>query len=120
MMRYLRYAFLASLAIVLIAVALANREPVTLRLATEDVASMIGLNTSVTLPLLLVIFGGIVAGILIGFVWEWFREHKHRAAAATHRREKDRLQREVSRLRETSAQPDDEILALLENSGTKR
>ena len=32
------------------------------------------------LPLFLVIFGGIVAGLLIGFVWEWFREHKHRVA----------------------------------------
>jgi putative membrane protein len=120
MMRYLRYAFLAVLAILLITVALANREPVTLRLMTDDLALATGLTSSVTLPLFIVIFGGILAGILIGFVWEWFREHKHRAAAATHRREKDRLQREVSRMKQTGSDPDDEILALLESSGAKR
>lgn len=119
MIRYLRYAFLAALAIVLIAVALANRGPVTLRLMTDDLADVVGLNASITLPLFIVIFGGIVAGILVGFVWEWFREHKHRAEAVHQRREKDRLKREVSRLRETSATPDDEILALLESSGAK-
>ena len=120
MMRYLRYAFLAILAIALITVALANRDPVTLRLMTDDLAEVAGLTGSVTLPLFLVIFGGIVAGILIGFVWEWFREHKHRAAAAAHRRETDRLEREVGRLRQSGAEPDDEILALLEGSGAKR
>ncbi len=120
MIRYLRYAFLAVLAILLITVALANREPVTLRLMTDGLAKAVGLTGSVTLPLFVVVFGGIVAGLLIGFVWEWFREHKHRAAAATHRRDKDRLEREVSRLRQSSAGPDDEILALLESSGAKR
>ncbi len=120
MMRYLRYAFLAVLAILLITVALANREPVTLRLMTDSLAKALGMTGSVTLPLFLVVFGGIIAGLLIGFVWEWFREHKHRAAASLHRREKDRLEREVSRLRHSSAEPDDEILALLESPGTKR
>ncbi|MGB5556823.1 MAG: LapA family protein [Paracoccaceae bacterium] len=119
-MRYLRYAFLAVLAILLITVALANREPVTLRLMTDDLAAMAGFSGQITLPLFVVIFGGLVAGILVGFIWEWFREHKQRAQAAAHRREKDRLQREVSRLKATSAEPDDEILALLESSGAKR
>lgn len=120
MIRYFRYAFLAALAILLIAVALANREPVQLRLLTDELAMTTGLTGSVTVPLFLVVFGGIIAGILIGFVWEWFREHKHRAAAVTNRREKDRLQREVVRLKQTSSEPQDEILALLESSGAKR
>ncbi len=119
-MRYLRYAFLAILAIILIAVALANRELVTVRLLTDDLSAVTGIAGSVTLPLFLVVFGGIVAGLLIGFVWEWFREHKHRAAAVTHRRDKDRLQREVSRLKATNAETDDDILALLESSSAKR
>lgn len=120
MMRYLRYVFLAVLALLLIAVALANREPVTLRLLTEDLANVVGLTTSVTLPLFLVVFGGIVAGILVGFVWEWLREHKHRAEAVQQRREKDRLKREVAHMRQTKAEEDDDILALLESSGSGR
>lgn len=116
-MRYLRYAFLAILGICLIAVALANREPVTLRLLTDELASLTGISTTLTLPLFLVIFGGIVAGVLIGFVWEWFREHKHRAEAVQQRREKEQLAKEVGRLRKKDADPQDEVLALLESNG---
>ncbi len=119
-MRYLRYAFIGALAIVLIAVALANREPVTLRLLTEDMAALAGVSSSVTLPLFIVVFGGIVAGLLIGFVWEWFREHKHRAEAAAQRRQKKQLEREVNRLKASSPETDDDVLALLESSGAKR
>lgn len=114
-MRYLRYAFLAILGICLITVALANRGAVTLRLLPEQLGELVGLSTTISLPLFIVIFGGIVAGILIGFVWEWFREHKHRADAVAQRREKERLQKEVGALRQQQAEPVDEVLALLED-----
>ena len=78
-----------------------------------------GIDWTVDLPLFLVIFGGIVAGVMIGFVWEWFREHKHRAEAATQRRERERLQREVDRLTPKSEKQDD-VLALLENGTAAR
>lgn len=114
MMRYFRYAFLAVLAICLVSVAVANRAPVTLRLLSDDMANMVGLQNSVTLPLFIVIFGGIIAGVLIGFVWEWFREHKHRAEASTNRRDNQRLERELNQLKEKSSDTKDEVLALLE------
>ena len=114
MVRYLRFAFLAALAVVLVTVAMANRAPVTLRLMTDEFADLAGMRAAITLPLFLVIFGGIVAGILIGFVWEWFREHKQRAEAASQRRERGRLEREVARLREKSGEVQDDVLALLE------
>ncbi len=114
-MRYIRYGFLAALAVVLVTVAVANRAPVELRLLSDGLAELIGVNATVTLPLFLVIFGGIVAGLLIGFVWEWFREHRVRAEARANRREKERLEREVSRLRKQDAAGSDDVLALLEN-----
>lgn len=120
MMRFLRILFLVLLAIALVAVASANRAPVTLRLLPEELAGLAGVNWSIELPLFLVIFGGIVAGLAIGFVWEWFREHKHRAAAVQHRREAGRLEREVGRLKRETAQPDDDVLALLEGKGGSR
>ena len=70
------------------------------------------------LPFFVVIFGGIIAGVLIGFVWEWFREHKHRSAASEHKREAGRLKREVSQLRNDTAKPDDDVLALLEGKSS--
>ncbi len=121
MIRYLRYAFLALLALVLITLAMANRGGVTLRLLPPDMAGFLGYSWELTLPLFLVIFAGILAGVLIGFVWEWFREHKHRAEARRARAEKEELQREVGRLRvpQSPGQGDD-VLALLDPSDSAR
>lgn len=118
-MRYIRYAFLGLLAVCLVTVALANSAPVTLNLLPEEVALLVGINAAVTLPLFIVIFGGIVAGLMIGFVWEWLREHKHRAEAARQRRERERLEREVRKAK-TEAKGGDEVLALLEDGGAAR
>lgn len=115
-MRYIRYAFLTALALSLITVALANRGFVTVRLLPEGVSAFVPLPNSLELPLFVIIFGGIVAGLLIGFVWEWFREHKGRAEGARARRDVKSLEREVTRLKGSAADEKDEILALLDKS----
>ena len=115
MIRYLRYLFLGCLAVALLTVALANRDAVLLRALPPDLAALLRVDWQIELPLFLVIFGGIVAGLLLGFVWEWFREMKHRAAASTKGREVSRLEREIAVLKDsTSTPPKDEILALLD------
>jgi lipopolysaccharide assembly protein A len=114
MIRTLRYLLLAALAVVLLTVALANRAPVRLQLLPPDMAAFLGLDIAAEVPLFVVIFGGIVAGLLIGFVWEWLREMKHRSIASTKTREVSRLERELAMLREEKEGPQDEVLALLE------
>lgn len=114
MIRSLRYLFLAALGLVLLTVALANRAPVTVRALPEDLAAFSGLHWQMELPLFAVIFGGIVAGLMIGFVWEWFREHKHRAAASQKAREVSRLERELAVMKDSQSVPKDEVLALLD------
>lgn len=114
-MRTIRYVFLAALAVALITIALANRAVVTLNLLPAELAEYLGVGYSISLPLFIVIFGAIIAGLLIGFIWEYMREHKHRAAATMHRREKDKLAREVSKLKVAKAKDEgDEVLALLD------
>lgn len=113
-MRYIKYLFLAAVALVLVLLALANRDPVTLAVLPEGLAAWVGWNFVITLPLFIVLLGGIVAGLLIGFVWEWFREHRLRADAKAQRRERDRLAREVESLRGDTRQNQDDVLALLE------
>jgi uncharacterized integral membrane protein len=115
-MRYIRYAFLAALGVVLISVALANRDMVTLNLLPGPLADLLGMHYALSLPLFIVIFGGIVAGLLIGFVWEWLREHKLRAAAGRTQRELSQTQREVRRLKGKQNENKDEVLALLEEA----
>lgn len=115
-MRYIRYAFLAVLAIALVSVALANRGMVTLTLLPSGLSDMAGMNRSIDLPLFIVIFGGIVAGLLIGFVWEWLREHKHRAAASQRGAEVKKLERELRRTKAERDKDKDEVLALLDEA----
>lgn len=115
-MRYIRYVFLAVVAGVLISLALANRGNVELALLPEGIADLAGMNLTITLPLFTVAFGGIVLGLLIGFVWEWLREHKHRATAARNTREVRKLNREVNRLKRKNNEGKDEVLALLDES----
>lgn len=114
MIRMLRYSFLALLVIVLVTLALANRDPVTLEALPANLAAFAGVEWQISLPLYVVIFGSIVAGVLIGFVWEWLREHKHRAAASTKAREVTRLERELAVMRDTKPEQKDDVLALLD------
>ncbi len=113
-MRYIRYLFLAVIGIALIVVALANREAVTLRLMPEELAGVFGLTGNITLPLFLVIFLGIVAGLLIGFVWEWMREFKYRHDLSKKGKEVSRLEREVKVLKAKNGEGTDDVLALIE------
>lgn len=117
MMRYIRYACIAVFAVALVAVALANREPVTLKLLPDEIAGLFAVAPTIELPLFIVIFGGIITGLLVGFVWEWMREHVVRAENSRNAREVRRLDREVKRLKTEKHQGKDEVLALLDEAG---
>jgi putative membrane protein len=114
MIRISRFAMLGLMGLALLTLALANRDSVELSLLPDDLAALTGLSWSMRMPLFAVIFAGIVAGVLIGFVWEWLRETKHRSAASSKSREVARLERELASLRATKTGPQDEILALLD------
>ncbi len=114
MTRTLRYLFLALLTVALLIVASANRSIVTLRLLPDDFAALLRLDWQVQIPVFLVLFLGIIIGLLVGFSWEWLREHKHRRVASTKSREVSKLERELATLKDQTSLPDDDVLALLE------
>jgi len=116
-MRYIRYACIALFAVALISVALANRDIVTLQVLPQEISDWFAVNPSVQLPLFIVILGSIIVGLLVGFVWEWIREHGQRAELARQARERRRLEREVIRLKGEKHQGKDEVLALLDEAG---
>lgn len=115
-MRYIRYACIALFAVALIAVALANRSIVTLKVLPNELAGLFAVNPSINLPMFVVIFGGIIAGLMVGFVWEWFREHSVRSEASKVGRNVRRLEREVARLRGDAEGGQDDVLALLDKA----
>ena len=114
-MRYIRYLVLGVIAIALIAVAVANRGPLTVRLLPAELEGLFGWTWQVTLPAFLILLAAVLVGVLLGFVWEWVREHRFRAEAVSERRERQRLEAEV---RKTAPKPDkgDDVLALLEGN----
>ena len=119
MFRYLRYLILAAVGLALLIVALANRTPVLLKAMPDDFAAFLGLSWQMELPVFVVLFGGIVIGVLVGFLWEWAREHKHRATASTKTREVSRLERELATMRDATSLPQDDIIALLDRPKAK-
>jgi len=115
-MRYIRYASIAIFAVALILIALANRQMVMLKVWPDELAGLAVHNPAFEMPLFVVIFGGVLAGLVAGFVWEWLREAKERAEAARQAREMQRLRAEITRLKGEKHEGKDEVLALLEQA----
>ena len=113
-MRYIRYAILAVLAIVMVTIAIANRGPITLRLLPEELTGLLGLSWEITLPVFIVLLIAVMFGVVLGFVWEWVREHKYRKDAVTERRTREQLEKELGSAG-VSKTPQDDVLALLES-----
>lgn len=114
MTHYIRYSFLVAIALILITVAVANRQPVELKLLPADMADILPIGGSITVPLFFVIFCGVLAGLLIGFIWEYLREFKIRNSLYKTNKEIKALERELSRLREKTGEGKDDILAILD------
>lgn len=119
-LRLLRYLLIVVLTILLVAAAMANRGLVSVQALPAEFADFLGWNAAAEVPLFLVILVSAAVGVVIGFVWEWLREGKHRKAASTGQRHVTALAREVSRLRDEHGKPRDEVLALLDGTRQKR
>ena len=117
-MKTIRYTFWAVVGLCLILIGLANRDIVTVRAMPEALGELLGLSPDIQLPMFIVIFLGVGAGLLIGFLWEWVREYRIRADARGKSREVESLRRELAQLRGATGGDagGDDVLALLEQS----
>jgi len=111
-MRIIKLILLALIMAAVVVLAVANREPVTLHLLPAGLSSIA--THSIQLPLWVVGLASILTGMLLGYILEWLREHKHRRRATQKTREAAALNREVGKLRKEAGK-DDDVLALLGN-----
>lgn len=114
-MRFIRLLVLALIAISLVTVSIANRDPLTVKLLPEELSRLLGFSWDVTLPAFIFLLAAVLVGVLLGFVWEWVRERKYRVEAVSERKERERLEREVKKVAPPKENGDD-VLALLEGS----
>lgn len=116
-MRTLKLLLLFVIMIAIVILALANRHFVTVNLLPDGLSPILSgvVPNSYQVPLFLLCLASIVVGMVLGYLLEWLREHKHRRLAKVKAREADTLNREVDRLKRKNADSDDEVLALLSN-----
>ncbi|WP_232628488.1 LapA family protein [Methylobacterium sp. Leaf118] len=95
MIRFLKALILLPVAIVVVLLAVANRDAVTLSLDPFSPEPVF----SVVLPLYVVVFGAVALGILVGGVGSWLSQGTTRQRARFHRREADRLAMEAASLK---------------------
>jgi uncharacterized integral membrane protein len=112
-MRLFRYLILGALLLALLVVALANRTAVAVQLLPDDFAVLIGWQARAQVPLFVVLGLGAVIGVVIGFVWEWLREHKHRKVARVQTKAVSQLERELAAMKDQTSLPEDDVIALL-------
>lgn len=114
MIRFLKGLVLLPVAIVVVVLAVANRESVLL---SFDPVSEVPVF-SFALPLYAALFGAVALGMVIGGCAAWLAQGKHRRARREHRREAERLRREAERLREAVARTRDGTPVLPGPSGS--
>jgi len=115
-MNFIRYAFWAIIGLCLVLVGIANRDMVMLQAMPSTLADLLSISPRIELPLFMVILISVGAGLLIGFLWEWLREHRLRVDGRANAREAEQLRREVDAMKKVKAEDEgDEILALLDS-----
>lgn len=105
MLRALLWLFWGLVIVALTMLGLANREMVTLKLLPDGISEMIGPFSPVDMPLFLVIAAAVLAGLVVGLIWEWLRNHGIRAELRQYRRAAGRQERRA---------PENDVLALMD------
>jgi uncharacterized integral membrane protein len=114
-LRIVKYIILAVIAVILALLCFANSMIVELRLIPAGLVGWVGRDYAISLPLFLVVLGGVAIGLFVGYILEWLRETRHRVEARTQRRAAKRLEHEVKTLKKEKDPDRDEILALIED-----
>lgn len=112
-MRLVNYILLGLIAIVVIALSLANRHVVTVYTSPDLSAYGVPATPDYQIPLFVVALLCGTVGFILGALREYLREGRHRRAASQRGREIGKLQREMETLRGSQQRDeDDEIIAL--------
>ncbi len=108
----LRWIVMVPVGLLLLLLALANRKPVILSFDPFG-----GDSLAISVPLFVLIFLALIAGVLIGGITLWFGQGRHRRSARMLKRETDRLRREADTLKANVSEQTGVPMALLGRRG---
>ncbi len=111
-MKYLVYLFYILIAVILITIAIYNRDPATITL-TPDWLPLFG-GVKLTAPLFALIYIALFAGMALGLFFEYIRESGYRRQARKAKRELKKNEKELQKTKEDAGQYDDDVLAIVE------
>jgi len=100
--RVLLVVVLVPLAVVLIALAVANRAPVAFTLDPFNPGNP---ALTLSLPLFVLIFAALVVGLILGSVATWWKQGRYRKEARTKTREVQSLMQEISQRKPAAPPP---------------
>ena len=115
MTRYIRVIFLTCLSVIVLTLAVANRELVDIRMLPSELEVFFGGGMTFSIPVFVLFLCGVIFGLFVGFVWEWIREMKHRSASSKKSKELAKVENELIQLKRERGQNEDEVLLLLNN-----
>lgn len=113
MIRLIKLAILIVLMVGLVLMAIANSDPMTVQLLPEPLAALLPIENTLTWPKYWILLAAVAFGLLLGYLWEYVREHKHRRTVSVREREVSRLEAEVNKLRKKTGEDQDDVVALL-------
>lgn len=111
MFRLIRLSLVVVLALFLVVIAVANRDPVVVQLLPADLAGILSLSFEVPLFVLMIVLGG--GGFALGFSWEYLREWHIRSEARRNKKAAQSLEREIKSMKAEQGVEEDDVLALL-------
>lgn len=96
MRSFIKGIILLPIAVIVVLLAVANREPVRL---SFDPFSASAPEFSVTLPLFAILFAAVALGVIVGGIGAWLSQADNRRARRQSTRELNRLRSETERMR---------------------
>ncbi len=99
---FIKALILVPIGFLVILLAIANREDVTI---SFDPFSTVDPLLAYSLPLWLALFAALVLGVIVGGIAAWLVQSKHRRAERQYKREADSLRREVESARASNNTP---------------
>ena len=102
MRSFIKGIILLPIAVIVVLLAVANREPVRL---SFDPFSASAPELSVTVPLFAILFAAVAVGVVIGGIGAWLSQADNRRVRRQSTRELNRLRSETERMRSYPAAP---------------